>query len=324
MSLEKPNCSVESLERLAYQAMLNGGRSEGSRYVEWDIGGNCRNKQRVNRYSRASELASSIREDREYVNATAVNPGYWRQKGARIGMEVTLLTKCRTKCPVCLAERAALWRGRAISECEAASRNWFGTLTLRPEEHYRLDAIARAGIRHPSDKFWIREPMFNWHDLTDDARAAERMQAVGRELTLWLKRVRKNSGVPFRYLAVTEIHDGSKRSQIKDRELRSHCVTGHPHIHILMHEVDAGRPLLKKFLSGRWSDRKSDWETPPSWKLGFTKFKLLDDVQDRKKGAMYLCKYLSKAMLARVRPSIDYGGVTGPEGYDYGLDQNET
>lgn len=205
------------------------------------------------------------------------------------------MTECR-RCEECLRKRAARWRYRAVAECEQAPRTWFGTLTLRPEEHYRIDALARQSER-------------NWHDLTDHAISGLRMRGVGKELTKWLKRVRKNSGVPFRYLAVTEIHTGEKRSRIKDREVQQHAITGYPHIHLLVHEVNGEEPLLKKHLSGRWDDKCSVWETPPSWTLGFTKFKLLPP-DDKQKGAMYLCKYLSKAMDARVRASIDYGNNT--------------
>lgn len=294
----KPNCSREALERLALIGLANGARREGLRYVEWDISANCRNPVRVNRYSRASEMARTIREDRYYVPATRVNPGYWANKPARIGMEVTLLTKCR-RCPECLRERAAIWRYRALAECQLAPRTWFGTLTLRMEEHYRLDALARADVR-------------NWHELTETARYALRMRQVGTELTKWLKRVRKNSGVPLRYLAVTEIHTGEKRSRIsRDVEWQQHAVTGYPHIHLLMHELPGEEPLLKKYLAGRWNEASSSWETPPSWTLGFTKFKLLDH-DHAEKGAYYLCKYLSKAMDARVRASIDYGNVSEP------------
>lgn len=314
---DEPNTSVEALERLAYQALMSGGRAEGSRYVEWDISGNCRNPVRVNRYSRASENPKVLREGRRKADPFAKVIGRigdiivpWHEikrvaRVQRLGMEVTLLTECR-RCDECLRKRAARWRFRAVAECEAAPRTWFGTLTLRPEEHYKIDALLRLGVKDAKGRY-RRQPVTNWHELTDEARARLRIAEVNRELTLWLKRVRKNSGCQFRYLAVTEIHTGEGRSAIKDPETRSHCITGFPHLHLLVHEVP-GQPLLKKFLAGRQVAGR--WETLPTWKLGFTKWKLLPP-DDRKKGAMYLCKYLSKAMDARVRASEHYGSIIG-------------
>ena len=101
----------------------------------------------------------------------------------------------------------------------------------------------------------------------------ERMTEIGREVTLYLKRVRKESGARVRYLLVAEAHK-----------------TGLPHLHILVHEASPDMPVRHKTLEGQW-------------KLGFTRFKLAHDV----KTASYVCKYISKALLARVRASLRYG-----------------
>lgn len=283
----KPSVSVEALEGLASTALAAGGRREGLRYVEWDISGSCLAPVRVNRYSNATQW---VRHRGKY----------------HIGMEVTLLTKCR-RCDDCARKRAAHWRYRAIEECLAAPRTWFGTLTLRPDEHYRIDALSRVGQRNAKGSGWLVKPCRDWQDLTDEGRSAVRMQHVGREVTLWLKRVRKNSGVPFRYLLATEIHTGKRVP--KDDDFARHVMTGYPHVHVLIHEVAGAEPLRKKFLTGRYNEQLGRWEYPPSWTLGFTKFTLLDE-SDPKKGAMYLCKYLSESIEARVRASIDYGNVS--------------
>ena len=99
---------------------------------------------------------------------------------------------------------------------------------------------------------------------------SELARTVGPEITKWLKRVRKSVG-PFRYILVVEAHK-----------------SGLPHFHCLIHEV--ANPVLHRVLSS-------------TWRLGFTNFKLIDD--DRHAG--YVCKYLSKSSLARVRASKDYG-----------------
>lgn len=181
-------------------------------------------------------------------------------------MQVTLEAPCR-KCPECLRKRAAMWRFRAIAEIAQAERTWFGTLTARPEEHYRLDLLASG-----------RKANFEF--LTDAEKFPWRAKEYGREVTRYLKRLRENSGVPLRYLCVTEIHDGERTSP----EMR-----GRPHVHLLMHEFP-GSPIRKSRLEA-------------DWHLGYSSWKLVQGV----KAAMYICKYISKANDARVRASIDYG-----------------
>lgn len=91
------------------------------------------------------------------------------------------------------------------------------------------------------------------------------------EITKYLKRVRKESAAQFRYLLVAEHHQ-----------------SGLPHYHVLIHEhVGAVKhaTLAKQ------------------WLLGFEKYRLVTDLRE----ATYLCKYLSKATVARVRASVRYG-----------------
>lgn len=92
------------------------------------------------------------------------------------------------------------------------------------------------------------------------------------DIQKWLKRLRKNSGVAVRYLCITEAHK-----------------SGVPHWHLLLSEPD--QPL------------RYDTDLKGSWPLGFSSFKLVRDAR----GAGYVCKYLSKNMLARVRASKWYG-----------------
>lgn len=93
------------------------------------------------------------------------------------------------------------------------------------------------------------------------------------EITKYLKRVRKKSGAPLRYILVAEAHK-----------------SGLPHYHMLIHECDPSRQVRHKDLTAAWS-----------W--GFTRFKLVETSNT----AWYVCKYLSKAQLARVRASVRYG-----------------
>jgi len=98
---------------------------------------------------------------------------------------------------------------------------------------------------------------------------------ISQMFTKYLKRVRKVSGSRFRYLLVAEQH--------KD---------GFPHLHALIHEI--GSPISKRTFQGHWP-------------YGFTNVKLVD--RSDTKGAAYVCKYLAKSLLARVRASLRYGAA---------------
>lgn len=97
---------------------------------------------------------------------------------------------------------------------------------------------------------------------------------IGPEITKYLKRVRKQSKCSFRYLLVMEAHK-----------------SGLPHYHMFLHETPSGGEVPKRILKYQWH-------------LGFTDFKLVDDAHRR---ADYICKYLAKSNLARVRASKGYG-----------------
>lgn len=94
---------------------------------------------------------------------------------------------------------------------------------------------------------------------------------IGKETTRYLKRLRKVA--PFRYLLVTEAHKN-----------------GLPHFHMLLHEYAS--PIPKTVLESRWG-------------YGFSHWRLVDVANPRACG--YVCKYLSKSALTRVRASQDYG-----------------
>ena len=99
-------------------------------------------------------------------------------------------------------------------------------------------------------------------------------------MTLYLKRLRKNSGHAFRYLLVTERHDSVKTAP----ELRNR-----PHLHMLLHEF-ANQPLRKSFLEQEWP-------------YGFSSWRLTQG----NAAAFYVSKYISKAAEVRTRASLQYG-----------------
>lgn len=111
--------------------------------------------------------------------------------------------------------------------------------------------------------------------LSEEEQFRERVRAISPEITKFIKRVRKNSGAPLRYLWVAERHK-----------------SGAPHFHMLVHEVDEASPVRYDVLTSAW------------W-FGFTRFKLIEDT----KAAGYVSKYLSKDACARVRASLHYGST---------------
>lgn len=115
-----------------------------------------------------------------------------------------------------------------------------------------------------------------WHSLSADEQFKDRVKAINPELTRFIKRVRKNSGASLRYLLVSEAHK-----------------SGDPHFHMLLHEH--GGTATKRVIE-------------QAWRLGFSKPKLVDNDP---KAAVYVCKYLTKSVLARLRSSARYG-TAGP------------
>ena len=108
-------------------------------------------------------------------------------------------------------------------------------------------------------------------DTDADEMFKARCAEIGKEITLMLKRVREKYAGKLRFLAVFEAH-----------------ASGLPHVHMLIHQVGP-EPL-------RYDDLKRQW------RLGFSVWKLCDVST-----ASYVCKYLTKSSLARVRASLGYG-----------------
>ncbi len=175
--------------------------------------------------------------------------------------------RCRV-CEACLRYRSRLWTARAVDEIRMSARTWFGTMTLNPAWHHVMLSRCRKSCASHGEDF---------DALCAEGQFQARHVEVSKELTKWLKRVRKESGVPLRYLLVVEAHK-----------------SGLPHYHILVHEVDPGHPVPARVLRHQWQ-------------LGFTKFKLVDT--EGVQAARYVSKYLAKSALARVRASARYGDV---------------
>jgi len=213
--------SVETLEAIASKAVQHGhfphtwgqglmgpDKHVGKfrRHLEWDVSGSCESPRLVELFARYS-----VRGDGStLVDGRKAKP-----------MTVILHTRCR-KCGWCLMKRRQLWAAKALTEYRQSNRTWFLTLTLRPEEQYKVECITRTAVA-------------DYDSLPRDKRFSALVQhGAGPEITRFIKRVRTNSGVPLRYLLVAEPHK-----------------SGLPHFHMLLHET--GAPCRKAVLKPAWS-----------------------------------------------------------------------
>lgn len=261
---------LDAVEAVAYAAIARGsrleawadwpdlqrrGRSGRRRLVQWDIAGRCASPRKVELYAKQ-----------------------WYRRGSerkRSPMTVILDVKCR-RCGWCLKVRAADWASRALNEFDEAPRTWMGTLTLSPESHALVYARTIRGITIPTKTGGVkmlRPPVPDFGALPPEVQFTELVRTIGYDLTLFIKRVRKNARTPFRYLLVAEKHK-----------------SGLPHFHILINEKMDRAPIRKTVLKDAWN-------------LGFSKFSLVDTSG----GAVYVCKYMAKDALNRVRASFKYG-----------------
>lgn len=253
----------KTIRRVQATALANGGKvrvfsdAPNGRYhtrtVEWDVAGNCQRPVKVELKARKllyRERTIVVTQD------TSTQPDF-------IDMDV----RCR-KCSNCLRARANMWRLRALGEYRQSVRTWLCTLTFEPAA--RTDMLYRAVVE-------LAKTGVQFDALPAAEQWLEVEKQCYREVQLWLKRIRKQSGVRFRLLAITEAHK-----------------SGDPHYHVLIHE--GLKPL------------RYDGNLKGSWRKGFATYKLVSDAA----GAAYVTKYLSKSIAARVRASGDYGGASAP------------
>lgn len=260
--------SLDAVLRLQATAIQWGGKvtwtDKGTvsptRTVEWSVAGYCEQPVTLEIVGKRS------------AHMRAVQRGEWTfLSSSHISFaRVILDVECR-KCLTCRRKRAAMWRQRAQAEFSMCVRNWFGTLTFPSSYHFQMTTILRVALAKRG---------VDYDALSGTEQFNERVKLTGKEVTLWLKRIRKNNGAaPLRYLLVAEEHMGAGENR------------GFPHFHILLHEVDFARPYRKALLQSAWPH-------------GFTNFKLASDF----KSASYLTKYISKQFSdARVRASLNYG-----------------
>ena len=226
------------LRDLMLIAVRSGGTRHGLTLVSWDVSGNCRSP------------AERVHRARAY-------------QGRRLApsLELQMVVRCR-RCDSCRQIRRKVWTARARAETQAAPRTWFGTLTLRSEEHYRFLAKARKLADTRTDNF---DALPYWEQFD------RRHRAIAPELTKYLKRVRSVSDAPLRYLLVAEAHK-----------------SGAPHYHLLVHEVDPDRQVKHRQLSEQWG-------------LGFSQWKLVTDTRSATYLCKYLSKSNAARVRASLR-----------------------
>lgn len=229
-------------------AIQLGAVRTGMSSARWHISGNCTNPYTTEVRGRPAKEGSKM---------VIIGPGQ------KISYFLDIVTRCR-HCSKCLQHRAWKWRTRALEEVRLSSRTWFGTLTVAPENHF----LALSRVRYA-----CAQAQVDFDRLPERERWLRLVGEHGKDLTKYVKRLRKNSQVSIRYLIVAERHK-----------------SGLPHFHMLVHE--RGEEIKHKMLSEQW-------------RLGFEKWRLTPALEP--KAALYLCKYLSKSLDARVRASQAYG-----------------
>jgi len=243
------NIDIQTARRLAARCLIDGGIRRSASTFEWSISGSCNEPIPVQLDGRP--------EGQPYVT---VGPGTAHP------IFLSLEVPCR-RCAACLRHRAYDWMMRARLEIALAHRTWFSTLTLAPEEQYKALLRARARAQGLGRVF---------EELPAREQFQLRCDAISRQVTLYLKRVRKQSGAKLRLCLVAEKHK-----------------SGDPHWHALIHETSG--KVTERILSGQWA-------------LGFSKHRLVKDDEGHKHAA-YVTKYLSKSSDARVRASLRYGDI---------------
>lgn len=215
----------DRLAAIIINASAQGAERKSATLWEWDVSGNCSAPKPVELYGRPSA------DHRNRLRNIVV------KRGTKTSLRLILHTRCR-KCRNCLRQKKRMWLARAMHEIRAAERTWWCTFTLRPMEHYNMQA---RGLLHAESRSIPMKEL--------SAADASRLQSneVAKELTKFFKRVRKQAGSrSLRYLLIRENHK-----------------SGLPHYHAFIHEV-GDVPIRHAVLT-------------QNWRLGFSKFKLLSN-----------------------------------------------
>lgn len=273
---------LKDVMRVARRALSAGATVEGPGRILWKASGGCTDpfgftltgrgavRAGLDQHGDVRELSEFNENLRPYVGV----PEYSYDGVVWVDIEAP----CR-RCAQCLRRRAADWAKRARSEIGRASRTWFGTFTLEPEEQWLAQLRAEAHLR---------ENGVCWSDLDEDEQFLERHKAISRDFTLYFKRVRKGGSYFDESSRKTRYQPPSSLRYVLVAEKHK---SGDPHYHALIHETPGTNPVVERWLRKQWL-------------LGISEFTLVKAEDDT---ARYVAKYLSKSNLARVRASVGYG-----------------
>lgn len=220
---------ITDVKEVARKALESGCTQTAISSFLWDVSGSCQSPRRVSlegRHLRRSHpvWARSKKTSRLYGRLNAQYDAMVSTNLANAPIWVDLDTRCR-QCPECIAHRKRLWRARILAELNASQRSWFGTLTLRPEEHYLSEC--RSGK--------------NFSVLSEQEKLLALHEANADEITRYWKRVRKNSEGNLRLAMVVEPHK-----------------SGLPHYHAVVHEKH-GSTVTKATLQNQWTLGFTQW-----------------------------------------------------------------
>lgn len=279
---------LDRAHAVAYKASVNGAERKSLVKHEWDLSGKCSDKKLVTIHARPSP-AHRVKREKGMLK----DPLVMATLAAFPGAEITRMSVDAYNQPT---RKIIVGRNTAIPttvemtvkcrKCdwcrEQRRRLWAARALHETKVSIRTwfgtitlspDEQVRAASRA---RMKLAAQGIDFDSLPRSEQFLLRHANIQPAITKWLKRVRKQSKAKFRYLLVAEHHK-----------------TGLPHYHILVHECDPATPVRKGLLQAQWPH-------------GFTSFKLVSDP----KAATYVCKYLAKTSLARVRASSRYGEKT--------------
>jgi hypothetical protein len=274
-NLEKRFAGSNALA-LGTKALLSGALCTEPGHIEWDCAGDCREPQVLFEAEVAEDMLSAIKRE---AKARRAARDMVRELG-KLGI-IKDVDECivRSK-PHPVGIKVSIFvRCRKCDRCrENRRRRWSARAISEWEASERtwFGTLTLSPAAHDHFKLQAQRDCgvraTDFDAFSPDEQFLARHRAIGAEITRWLKRVRKNSGAKVRFLLVAEQHK-----------------SGLPHYHAMIHEGEGPKVEYRVLRD--------------AWRVGFSQFKLVSD----QRAASYVCKYLSKSALARVRASSRYG-----------------
>ena len=163
---------VQVVHRVVARGLGHGLELQSQVRSQWDISGGCERPVPF-----------------EMNGAPARLKGGRHARAEGLPHSLVLHVRCR-KCRWCLEKRRNQWAYRAQVEIAHAPRSWFVTLTASPGWHSLLGMLASARLTAGGT---------DMQTLSAQEQFVELCAELGREVTLMLKRLRKQTGVTFKY-----------------------------------------------------------------------------------------------------------------------------